>query len=91
MKINWLSNEKNKAEFELIGEDHTFCNAIRKELWEQPDLNLAAYKIPHPLISDPVILVETSKSSPEKLLLSSIESLRKKNKALKEAFSKAVK
>ena len=91
MKIRWVTEEKNKIEFELLGEDHTFCNVIRRELWEQDDLTLAAYRISHPLISDPLIVVETQKADAVKVLQSSIESLRKKNKALKESFSKAIK
>ncbi|HLC62756.1 MAG TPA: DNA-directed RNA polymerase subunit L [Candidatus Nanoarchaeia archaeon] len=91
MKLRWVTEEKNKIEFELLGEDHTFCNVIRRELWEQDDLNLAAYRISHPLISDPLIIVETHKTDAVKVLQSSIESLRKKNKALKESFSKSLK
>ena len=91
MKVSWITQEKNKLEFELIGEDHTFCNSLRKELWDYHDLNIAAYKIQHPLISNPVILVETTKSDPKKALQFSIDSLRKKTKAIKDIFSKAVK
>lgn len=91
MKISWITQEKTKLEFELIGEDHTFCNAIRRELWQHNDLNLAAYKIAHPLASEPTIVIATNKQDALKVLNSSIESLKKKSKAIKDAFSKAVK
>ena len=91
MKINWIAEEKTHLEFELQGEDHTFCNAIRRELWEGDDLNLAAYRIAHPLVSEPKLVVDTQKSDAKKALLAAIDSLRKKNKTLKESFQKALK
>jgi len=89
MEINWLTDEKNKIEFEIKGENHTLCNAVRQELWNVEDTNIAAYKIEHPLVSNPVMIVETSKTDAKKALHTSIENLRKKVKELREAFSKS--
>lgn len=91
MKINWIAEEKTHLEFELQGEDHTFCNAIRRALWDYDDLNLAAYRIAHPLVSEPHLVVDTQKSDAKKALQFAIDSLRKKNKALKDAFQKSFK
>lgn len=86
MELKILKDEKNKIEFEIIGEDHTFCNSIRDELWDQEDVEISAYNIKHPLISNPVMLVETSKGDPKKSLQSSIVSLKKKIKEIKDNF-----
>ena len=51
MEIKILKEEKNKIEFEIIGEDHTLCNSIRNELWNQDTIDAAAYNIKHPLVS----------------------------------------
>jgi len=91
MEINMITDEKTKLEFELVNEDHTFCNVIRKELWNNEDVNSAAYRIHHPLVSQPVILIETQKSDAKKALITSIESLRKKVAELKTTFSKTLK
>ena len=33
MEIKVLEKKKNKLKLEIIGENHTFCNSLRKELW----------------------------------------------------------
>lgn len=86
MEIKILKEEKNKIEFEIIGEDHTFCNAVRDELWNQEDVEISAYNIKHPLISNPVMLVEVSKGDPKKVLQNAVSSLKKKVKEIKDNF-----
>ena len=86
MELKFLKEEKNKIEFEIIGEDHTLCNAIRDELWNEQDVEISAYNIKHPLISNPVMLVETSKKDPKKALQNSILSLKEKIKEIKINF-----
>ena len=86
MEIKILKEEKNKIEFEVVGEDHTLCNSIRDELWNQDDVEISAYNIKHPLISNPVMLVEVSKGDPRKALLSAVAGLRKKVKEIKDNF-----
>ena len=88
MEIKILKEEKNKIEFEVIGEDHTLCNSIRNELWNQDNVEVSAYSIKHPLISNPIMLVETSRGDPKTAINSSITSLKKQIKELKETFSK---
>ena len=86
MEIKFLKEEKNRVEFEIIGEDHTLCNAIRDELWKQDGVEISAYNIKHPLISNPVMLVETSKGDPRKALQNAVSDLKKKIKELKSNF-----
>ena len=90
MEIEFLKNEKNKIEFKIIGEDHTLCNILRRELWNDKDVDIAAYAIDHPLVSEPVMLVETKKFDPKKALLDAAESLRKQVEELKKSFTAAV-
>ena len=88
MEIKILEEDKNKVEFELIGEDHTLCNILRDELWKQDNTKISAYNIKHPLISNPVMLVETDKGSPRTLISNAVISLKKQIKELKDIFSK---
>ncbi len=90
MKIEFLKNEKNKIELKIIGEDHTLCNILRRELWNDNDVDVAAYTIDHPLVSDPIMLVETKKSDPKKALLNAADSLKKQIEELKKSFSSAI-
>lgn len=86
MEIKILKEEKNRIEFEIIGEDHTLCNVIRDELWNEDNVDISAYNIKHPLISNPVMLVETSKGDPRKALQGAVSDLKKKIKELKNNF-----
>ena len=88
MEIKILKEEKNKIEFEIINEDHTLCNAIRNELWNQDNVEVSAYNIKHPLISNPVMLVETSKGDPKNAIIGSVNSLKKQIKEIKDLASK---
>ena len=90
MEIKVLKQEKNKIEFEVIGEDHTLCNAIRKELWSFDETDVSAYRIEHSLISEPVMLVETNKGDPVNVVLKANESLKKKIKEFKDEFNKKI-
>jgi len=88
MEIKILNEDKNRIEFEVIGEDHTLCNAVRNELWNQDNVNVSAYNIKHPLVSNPIMLVEVSKGDPKTALNSAVSSLKKQIKELKDIFSK---
>ena len=65
MEIVILEQTKNRLRIEVIGEDHTLCNALRKELWEDKDVEVAGYNMKHPLISEPEIIVETKSGNPK--------------------------
>ncbi|MCX6711868.1 MAG: DNA-directed RNA polymerase subunit L, partial [Candidatus Woesearchaeota archaeon] len=85
---NILEESKTKLKFELKDESHTFCNILRKELWEDSSVKLAGYNIPHSLIGTPIFIIETTNASPKKTLLSAISRLQKKNKDFKEKIKK---
>jgi len=83
MEIKYIQETDNRIKVELIGEDHTVANAIRKELWENSHVKISGYQIENPLVSNPVLIIETeSKEDPKKALLKALEGLRKKNKIL---------
>ena len=90
MEIKVLKEEKNRIEFEVINEDHTLCNALRAELWNNENIEISAYNIKHPLISNPVMLVETTRGDPRKALQEAVENLKKKVKEIKDSFNKAL-
>ncbi len=87
MKINILQQEKDKLKFEIVGEDHTLCNILRSELWEDSGVDITGYSIEHPVVSNPVFVIE-SKKDPKKILLNTINSLSKKIDNLKKEIGK---
>ncbi|MBR9690295.1 DNA-directed RNA polymerase subunit L [Candidatus Woesearchaeota archaeon] len=81
MELNIIEDKKTRMVFELVGEDHTFCNVLTKELWNVKGIKIAAYNIEHPLVSNPKIILETDSSmQPKKALKNAVLALEKKNK-----------
>lgn len=88
MELNVVSKEKNCLKIEIKEEDHTLCNALRKELWNDKDVDISGYQIEHSLIISPVIVVETKKKNPFKALENAADRLLKENNELKALFKK---
>ncbi len=89
MEIKILEEEKSSIKIEIIGEDHTLANALRKELWNDFHIKIAGYNIDHPLTGNPILIVETDgKEDPKKALNSAVERLKKKNSELLLKFDK---
>lgn len=87
MELNILETKKHRLVFELRGADHTFCNALKQELWNDDSIKVAAYNISHPLVGVPKFIVESSADAKEALLAASGR-LQKRNKEFLTAFQK---
>lgn len=80
MEINILEDKAKKLVFEIKGEDHTLCNALREELWNDKAITVSAYNIDHPLVGIPKFFVETNgDKEPKKALKDAISRLKKRN------------
>lgn len=86
MEIKILENEKDMLKIEILGEGHTLCNALRKELWEDKTVKSAGYTIGHALTPRPILVV--SAADPKKSLSEAIKRLKKTNKELRDKFKK---
>ena len=75
MEFKVLEESKSQLVFELSGETHTFCNALKKELQEQKGVKTVTYRIDHPLARIPTIIVEAD--DPKKSLKKAVSSLKK--------------
>jgi len=92
MELDIVEDKKNRMVFELKGETHTFCNILRKELWNDKHVKIATYNIEHPLIGVPKIIVETDgKKSPKKALQEAVKRIEKINDNFKKQFMKEAK
>ncbi|MBW2996436.1 DNA-directed RNA polymerase subunit L [Candidatus Woesearchaeota archaeon] len=92
MKLKILEDKKNKMVFELKGESHTFCNALKAELWNDKHVKVAGYNIAHPLIGVPKFVVETDgRESPKKALTDAAKRLKNVSDKFKSAFLKGIK
>ncbi|HGJ65640.1 TPA: DNA-directed RNA polymerase subunit L [bacterium] len=88
MELKVVEKSKKKLVFDLIGADHTFSNALKKELWNDKSIKISAYNIEHPLIGVPRFIVETDDKDPEKALLDAVKRLQKKNEQFLEGAKK---
>jgi len=91
MEINVLEESKNKLVFEIPGEDHTLCNALKRELWKDNKVKAASYAIKHPSIGIPQMIVETSGTAPRDALASAAKRLQKQCVDFKKMAEKSLK
>lgn len=91
MDLNVLEKDKTKLVLEIIGETHTLPNILREHLHKDKSVKAAAYRIKHPLVSYPELLVETTKGTPKKVLKDAGMSVIKTATDFRKAFTKAVK
>jgi DNA-directed RNA polymerase subunit L len=88
MEIKVIEKGKKRLVFDLVGADHTFSNALKKELWNDKSIKISAYNVEHPLIGVPRFIVETDEKDPEKVLLDAVKKLEKKNESFLEDVKK---
>jgi len=92
MEINVLEESKNRILFELKDSDHGFCNMLVKELWKDKNIKAAAYRVDHPLIGVPKILVEVTQGNDvKKAIQNAIKNMKKDGEKFKKEFTSKVK
>ena len=92
MELKIIEEKKNKLVFELKGETHTFCAALKNELLEDKHIKVASYHIAHPLEGIPRFIVETDgNETPKKALADAAKRIDSVLDKFKEAFSKGIK
>ena len=91
MEIKILDDKKNRLVIEVKGADHTLCNALKAELWNDKHVKIATYSIRHPQISMPQMIIETDgEESPKNALINAVERLHKINAKFKKEFAEAI-
>jgi len=87
MEFKVIEESKTKLIFELKGETHTFCNALKHELQQVKGVETVTYKIDHPLTGVPKFLLETKGIEPRKALKEALADLKKKAKEFQKEAS----
>lgn len=89
MEINILEESAKKMIFEVKGENHTLCNALKKALWGNKHVKVATYSVDHPLTGEPKIIVETDgEVKPKKAVMEAADRLQKEMEKLRKEVSK---
>ncbi len=88
MKIEVLEDEKEKLKLE-IHDNTTLINLINENLWRQKGVDTAAYKVDHPYLSKPVLLIKSK--NPKKALLEATEQIVEDVKELRKKLQNELK
>lgn len=91
MKLNIIKGEGNLLEVEVVGETIGFVNALREELWNDKNVEEAAYVKEHPYLAEPKIWVKVKHGDPKKALLDAAKRLEDKIKNFEKNFERALK
>ena len=91
MEIAVLKSDKESIEIELKGEDAGIANALVEILLEDPDVEFAAYKLDHPQVGSPVLVVRVKDGSPLSAVKAAVKKLKKQAGEFKDALKDAKK
>lgn len=92
MKINVLERSKNELKIEIVGEGHTFCNALHSLLLKDSTVEFASYGLAHPLIAQPTLYVRTKgQRRPENAMIEAAKALGEEMEEIQGAFKDAFK
>jgi DNA-directed RNA polymerase subunit L len=61
MKINIVKQEDGYLELEFSGEGHTLLNLLQSSLLEDPEVEMAGYSKPHPLMDRAKLFIKMRK------------------------------
>ncbi len=92
MELVVIEESKIRLVFDLKGEDHTFCNILKEELYTDKDVKVATYSIAHPLLGVPRFIIETaSAKTPRKAVSEALARLKKTFASFRKAVEKEMK
>lgn len=89
MEINVLVHDKSTLEFEIVGADSTIPEMLTSKLSEDEEVEFVSYKVEHPLVGKPKVIVKTKTKDPLELTISALEGIKKEIAEIKKAFKKS--
>jgi len=90
LKINVLKRDGNELRIEVIGEGHSFCNALESVLLRDETLDFVGYDISHPLVAQPTFYIKMKgRRDPWRALLDAAETLMKELSQIQKTFQEA--
>ncbi len=86
MEVNILNYEKTTLEFELVGAERAIPEMLTNKLSENSGVEFVSYKVEHPLIGNPKIIVKTKTKDALELTLTAVEDIREEVSQFRKAF-----
>ena len=91
LKLNVIKHEGNELRIELVGEGHSFCNALQSVLLRDDTLEFVGYNISHPLVASPTFYIRVKgRRDPYRALLDAAETLKKELSQIQKTFQEAL-
>ena len=91
MEIEVIKSEKNYLELRVTGDDYGVANAVKELLLEDKDIEFAAYRMDHPQVGKPVLMVRTKEGNPISAIKYALKKIKKQASDFKDAIKDAKK
>jgi DNA-directed RNA polymerase subunit L len=91
MEIEIIKNEKDYLELTLKGEEYGIANMLKELLLDDEKVEFAAYRMDHPVIASPVLVIRTKEGTPLAALKSAVKKLKKQATDFRDALKEAKK
>lgn len=89
MELKVIENSKYALVAEIGGEEHSFCNLLRKTLLEEEAVDFAGYNIEHPLLASPVFTLRTKRRQANVVLREGLEKMLARTEEFRKRFHQA--
>ncbi|MEA2003386.1 MAG: DNA-directed RNA polymerase subunit L [archaeon] len=89
MQLKIEKQNKETLIIEIVNSQHTLPNLLRKALWDDPSVSLAAYEKSHPYIGSPRLVVKAS--NPKKAVIDAVKRTKDEVNLFGAEFEKALK
>jgi len=86
MEIKTEKGEDKALMITFIGEKHAFPNLLKDYLWMDGDTEFAAYKIDHPVLTHPQLILKSKSGKPEQILKGALKKMKKDLEAFYKEF-----
>ncbi len=87
MEIKIIKEGKDSIEVEFEGYDEGLVALIAERLNAKKEVEMAASKVEHPLISHPTLFLKVSKGDAKKILKETLKEIEKEVKKFSKEFS----
>lgn len=88
MDVKFITKEKNTVEIEVVGVDISLLNALVEKLTGTKGVEMAAYKLEHPMVGKPKLIVKTKGASDASAVLAkALDELESDTEEFKKKFS----
>jgi DNA-directed RNA polymerase subunit L len=86
MEVRIMTDEKDTLELEFAGADQSLIQLMADKLNQEKSVDFAAYKVEHPLVGSPKLIVKTKKGDARKLVLEKLKEIKGEVEEFRKKF-----